>query len=174
MAFITNLTHIYDILEYSIDILLIQVGSHPPFLRHFKLCASFHNHQWIQTPVTVWKYPILVKISDFFVLRGLKFDRWSRKSIGHLFLATSCFVHHFVAICNFSVQKSPNWGKISCDLCDLDFWPLTLTFCMDITLVNGNNSWTFYDDIMVGTSSKMCDRQTDGQTDGQMDRQKCS
>ena len=31
----------------------------------FKLCASFHSHQWIQTGVTVRKLPILVKIDAF-------------------------------------------------------------------------------------------------------------
>ena len=37
-----------------------------PLLCCFKLCASFHSHQWIQTGVTVRKRPILVKIADFF------------------------------------------------------------------------------------------------------------
>ena len=31
-----------------------------------KLCASFHNHWWIKTGVTVRKRPIWVKIDDFF------------------------------------------------------------------------------------------------------------
>ena len=44
-------------------------------------------------------------------------------------------------------------------------WPLTLTFCMDITLVIGNNSWKFHDDMMMGTLSKRCHRQTDRQTE---------
>ena len=43
------------------------------------------------------------------------------------------------------------WGH---DLCDLDLWP----FCMDITSVNGNNSWKFQGDTMTGTLSKRCDR----------------
>ena len=37
-----------------------------PLLCCFKLCASFHSHQWIQTGVRVRKCPILVKIDDFF------------------------------------------------------------------------------------------------------------
>ena len=37
-----------------------------PLLCCFKLCASFHSHQWIQTGVRVRKRPILVKIDDFF------------------------------------------------------------------------------------------------------------
>ena len=50
-------------------------------------------------------------------------------------------------------------------ICDLDLWPLTLTFCMGI---NGNHSWKFHDDTMTGTLSK---RLTDGRTDGRTDRQ---
>ena len=131
---------------------------------------------------------------------------WSQlKTIGHLFYATSSFVHHFLAIGEFKLelqsrnaqsrsnltisrvvwpwnltdnlekQKSTsskqhqaiciisssyvnsNWSyspemvKLGCDLCVLDLWPLTLTFCMDLILANGNNSWKFHDDTMMGT-----------------------
>ena len=56
------------------------------------------------------------------------------------------------------------------DLCDLDLRPLTLTFCMTITVVIGNNSWKFDDDTMMGTLWKMCHGQTrqrrkDGRTE---------
>ena len=66
---------------------------------------------------------------------------------------------------------SPETVKLCCDLSDLDLWPMTLTFCMDFTLVLGDNSWRFHDDTMIGTLSKRCDEQTDGQTDRQTDRQ---
>ena len=52
--------------------------------------------------------------------------------------------------------------KLGFDFCDLDIWPTTLTFCMDITFVNDNNSWKFHDD---GNIIKKAWR-TDGQTDG--------
>ena len=60
------------------------------------------------------------------------------------------------AICIISssyVNYSPETVKLGCDLCDLDLWPLTLTltFCMDLTLVIGNNSWKFHDDKMMET-----------------------
>ena len=64
----------------------------------FKLCASFHSHRWIQTKVTVRKRSIRVKIGDFLSRMTLKFDEWPWKAIGHLFCATSSFMHHFVAI----------------------------------------------------------------------------
>ena len=162
-----------------------------------------------------------VKIDEFFSRVTLKFDRWPWKTIGHLFYATSDFVHHFVAIGQFKLdlqsgnaqfgskstiylavwpwnltddlekQKdtsskhhqalciisssyvnsnrsySPKTVKLGFDLCDLELWPLTLTFCMDITLVIGNNSRKFHDDTMMGTLSKRCYRQTDRQTDRQ-------
>ena len=43
---------------------------------------------------------------------------------------------------------SPQTVKLGFDICDLDLWPLTLTFCMDLILVIGNNSWKFHDDMM--------------------------
>ena len=62
-----------------------------------KLCASFRSNWGIQTWVIVRKRPIGVKL-DFFSRVTLKFDGWPRKTIEHLFNATSCFVHHFVAL----------------------------------------------------------------------------
>ena len=81
----------------------------------------------------------------------LKFDGWPWKTIGQLFYATSSFVHDFVAIRKFKLELRAYWGTICFDLCDLDLWPLTLTFCMDITFVYGNNSWKFQDDTMRET-----------------------
>ena len=52
---------------------------------------------------------------------------------------------------NSNWSYSPEMAKLGCDLCDLDLWPLTLIFCMDITLVRGDNSWKFHDDTMMGT-----------------------
>ena len=60
--------------------------------------------------------------------------------------------------------------KLGCDLCDLDLWPLTLNFCMDIISVIGNNSRKFHDDTMTGTWWKRCHSQTDRQTDRRTDR----
>ena len=34
----------------------------------------------------------------------LKFDKWPWKTIGHLFYATSSFMHHFVAIGEFKLE----------------------------------------------------------------------
>ena len=79
-------------------------------------------------------------------------------------------MYHFIIICEFKLELQSGNENLGRDLCDLDLWPLTLTFCMDLTLVQCDNSWKFHDDTMMGTWSKRCDRRTDGQTDGQTDR----
>ena len=102
-----------------------------PLLCCFKLCASFHSHQWIQTGVTVWKRPIWVKIDDFFSCVTLKFDGWPWKTIGHLFYATSSFVHHFLAIGVFKLElqsRNARFGSkstifFSCVTLKFDGWP---------------------------------------------------
>ena len=75
-----------------------------PLLCHVKLCALFQSHQWIQTEATVLKRSIRVKISDFSSRVTLIFDGWAWKTIGHLFYATSSFVHHSVAIGVFTLE----------------------------------------------------------------------
>ena len=50
-----------------------------------KLCASLQIHQWIKSWVTVQKRSIQVKIGDFLSHVISKFDRWPKKTIGHLF-----------------------------------------------------------------------------------------
>ena len=75
-----------------------------PLLCYFKLCAAFLNHWWIEIGVTVWKCPIWVKIYKFCSRVTLQLDVWPWKPIGHLFFATSSFVHHFVAIGEFRLE----------------------------------------------------------------------
>ena len=74
------------------------------FFCSFKLCATFHSHRWIQAGVTVWKRPIWVKIDDCLSRVTLQFDVWPWKTIGHLFYATSSFVHRFVAIGDLKLE----------------------------------------------------------------------
>ena len=66
---------------------------------------------------------------------------------------------------NSNWSYSLETAKLGYDLCDLDLWPVTLTFCMDITFVIGNNSWKFCVDTTTGTWWKRCDRQTDWRTE---------
>ena len=134
-----------------------------PLLYYVRLCASFQIHWWIQTGVTVWKRSIRVKIGDFLFHVTLKFDGRPWETIRHLFYTPSSFMHHFKAMSEFKLTLE------SSVTLTIDLWPLTLTFCVDITFVIGNNSWKFHDDTMMGTYWKRCDGQTDRQTDRQKD-----
>ena len=75
-----------------------------PLLFYSELCASFRSHRWFKTWVTVRKRPIWVKLNDFKSRATLKFDGWPCKTIGHLFYATSSFVHHFILIGEFKLE----------------------------------------------------------------------
>ena len=58
----------------------------------------------------------------------LKFDGWPWKTIEYLFYATSSFVHHFIAICQFKMElQSGNvkFGSKSAIFCPV--WPWNLT-----------------------------------------------
>ena len=111
--------------------------------------------------------------SEFFIPCDLEIWRTTVKN--NRAPATSSFVYHFVAIGEFKLElpsgntqfgskstifravwpwnltDDPEKAKVGYDLCDLDLWPLTLTFCMDIASVIGNNSWKFRDDTMIET-----------------------
>ena len=102
-----------------------------PLLCYFKLYASFRSNQWIQAGVTVRKRPIWVKIDDFFSRVTLQFDVWPWKTIGHLFYATSSFMHHFVAISDFKLELESGNGQFGSNStilepCDLEIWQMTL------------------------------------------------
>ena len=74
----------------------------------------------------------------------LKFDGWPWKSIGHLFYATSSFVHHFVAIGEFKLElQSGNAQSGSNATIFRAVWP-----------------WNLTDDLEQGKSegSESCDR----------------
>ena len=99
-----------------------------PLLCYFKLFASFRSHWWIKTGVKVWKHLILVKIDNFQSRVTLKFDGWPSKTIGHLFYATSSFVHHFVAIGEFKMElQSGNAQSGSNSTIFRAVWPWNLT-----------------------------------------------
>ena len=58
----------------------------------------------------------------------MKFDRWPSKTIGHHFYATSSFVHHFIAICEFKLELqsgSAQFGSKSAIFCPVLPWNLT-------------------------------------------------
>ena len=102
-----------------------------PLLYYLKLSASFHSHLWIQNGVTVTKCSIWVKIGDFLSYVTVKFDEWPWKTTGHLFYATSSFVHHLIAICEFKKElQSGNakFGSKSAIFLPMWSWNLTSDF----------------------------------------------
>ena len=103
-----------------------------PLLCYFKLYASFRSHRWIQAGVTVRKRPIWVKIDDFFSRVTLQFDIWPRKTIGHLFYATSSFVYHFVDIGDFKLElQSGNAQFGSNSTIFRAVWPCNLMYDLE-------------------------------------------
>ena len=99
-----------------------------PLLHYIKLCASFQIHQWIQTGVTVRKHSVQVKMDDFLSRVTFKFYGWSWKIIGHLFHATSSFVHHFIAIGEFKLELQSGNAQFGSKLTIfLAVWPRNLT-----------------------------------------------
>ena len=141
-----------------------------PILCYSKLCASFHSHLWIQTGVTVRKRPIWVKIGNFSSPVTLKFDGWPWKIVGHIFYATSSFVHLFIAVGEFKLElQSGNariWAKfvlISVTL-TFDLWrplPFAWTPLLSMVITSEN--------FMMTKWQKHCEK---GVTDGRTDRQK--
>ena len=112
-----------------------------PLLCHVKLCAWFYNHQRINTGVTVRKYQIWVKISNFFSHMTLKFDRWPWQTIRHHIYAMPSFV------------KTNNPG-VPCDFfapCEFEIWrmnlnntsPMPLQAVCIILLPDVNSNWSY-------------------------------
>ena len=127
----------------------------PTFVHHFM------NSNWSYSPET----PNLGQIDDFLGVWPWNLTEYLEEQYG------TSFKQHQALCIILSPYVNSNWSygletaKWGHDFCDLDLWPLTLTFCMDIVSVNVNNSWKFQDDTMRGTLSKRCDRRTDRQTD---------
>ena len=76
---------------------------------YFATSSSMHHFVAIgefKLESRVRKHPIWVNIDDFLsrVTLLLQYDVWPWKTIGHLFYATSSFVHHFVAIGDFKLE----------------------------------------------------------------------
>ena len=85
------------------------------------------NSNWSWSPET----PNLSKNCRVFPPVTSKFDRWPWKTIGHLFYATSSFVHHFIAIFLFTMELQPGNGKFGSKSaiffpCDLEIGRMTL------------------------------------------------
>ena len=95
------------------------------FLHHFKSISEFKLE--LQSGNTQFGS----KLTFFLSHVTLKFDGWPWKTIGHLFHATSNFVHHFVAIGKFKLELQSGNAQSGSNLrflepCDLEIWWMTL------------------------------------------------
>ena len=75
-----------------------------PLLCYFKLCASFRSHWWIQTPMQSGNPQSGSNSTIFRAVRPSNLTDDLAKTIGHLFYATSSFLHHCVAIGEFKLE----------------------------------------------------------------------
>ena len=65
-----------------------------------------------------------IQIVNFSARVTVKFDGWPRKTIGHLFYATSSFVHHFLPIGEFKLELQSGNAKFrSKSTIFLAVWP---------------------------------------------------
>ena len=74
---------------------------------------------------------------------GLAWKQWDTPPEEHqalCIISSSCV--------NWNWIYGPEMAELGFDFCDLNLWPLTLTFCMENTFGIGNNSWKLYDDEM--------------------------
>ena len=140
-----------------------------PLLCYFKLCASFHSHQWIETPVTVQKCSTWVKIIYFSAPVILKFDRWHCKTIGHLIYTTPSLVQYFVAICKLKLEFRAQFVLTSVTLTsDIWLWPLPFawTSLLSIVITPENFMMTeTYTDRNIVIKVRWTEWQMDEQTD---------
>ena len=107
-------------------------------LRYFKLCASFHSHQWIQTKVTVRKRSIWVKISNFLSRVTLELWRMTLKNnraplLSNIKLYAS-FHHHMWILTGVTVRKWLSWVMTSVTL-TFDLWPWAFAWTSLLWLV---------------------------------------
>ena len=157
-----------------------------------QVCASFCSHWWIQTKLQS-RNAQFGSISVISLSRVTsKIDRWPCKTLGHLFYATSSFMHHFVAIGEFKLELqfgnaqfgskstialciisssymnsywsySPETAKLGYDLCDLDLWPWPFAWTSLLPLVITPENF-----VMIQWE----EHSEKGVTDRQTDRQK--
>ena len=60
-----------------------------------------------------------------------KFDAWTWKIIGHLFYATSSFVHHIIPIGQFKVELQSGNAKMRVKIGNFPMWPWNLTVTLN-------------------------------------------
>ena len=128
------------------------------------------DSNWNYSPKTT----NLGQIRQFFVPCELEIHRWPWKIIGHLFYATSRFVHHFLAIGKFK-QESWSWNAhigtkfvLTSVTLTFDLWPWPFAWTALLSMVI-----TYENSVMIRweehSGKGVTDRQ-EGQTDRRTER----
>ena len=138
-------------------------------LCYFKFCASFRNHWWIQTGVTVRKRPKWVKFNDFL---ALCLEIWrmtlnnNRAPLLSIIKLCASFHYHMWNRTGVTVRKQLSWVLTSVTLIfDLWPWPFGCTLLLSLVIRPENFKiirWWEHSEKGV----------TDGRTDGQADSRK--
>ena len=104
-----------------------------------RLCGSFSGHWWIQTGVTMRKWPIWVKINYFLAVWpwNLTDDLGNNRPplLSDIKLCAS-FHHHIWIQTGITVRKWLNWVSTTMTLTfDLDLWPWPFAWTSLLSLV---------------------------------------
>ena len=143
-----NKANLRDLIAATGLVFLLKLDSNRPFFAHVTLeiwwMTPKSRHIFYATSSFVYYFRSISKfkldlqsgnaqfgsnLTIFFSLVTLQFDIWPWKTIGHLFYATSSFVHHFVAIGEFKLElQSGNTQFGSKSTIFLAVWPCNLTY----------------------------------------------
>ena len=111
-------------------------------LCYFKLCASCHNHCWIQTEVTVRKRPIRVRNDDFLTVWPWNLTDYLEKQLDASPKHHSAFCIISSSYVNWNCYKSPETAKLVLTSVTLTFdcwfWPLAWTSLLAMVKIHEN------------------------------------
>ena len=106
-----------------------------PLLYYIKHCASFKAFGEFKLELQSGNAEFGSKSMIFFSRVTLQFDVWPWKTIGHLFYATSSFVHQFVAVGELKLELQSGNAQFGLNsMIFLAVWPSDLTYDLKKTI----------------------------------------
>ena len=101
-------------MNYRVDKLIVTTHTDGRTHRQTQATTIPEDHNWprvnkanLRDLIAATGLVILLKLDSNRRFVTLKFDGWPWKTIGHLFYATSIFVHHLVAIDELKLELQP-------------------------------------------------------------------
>ena len=123
ISFFPRVTWKYDRLPWNTIGLLFNANSR--FVHHFIIISEF------KLKLLSWNIQFGSKLVIFLTL---KFDRWHKKTIRHLFCTTGSLLHYFVAICGFKLELQSGNAQI-----ETKFVLTSVTLTFDLDLLHGHH-----------------------------------